>query len=36
MSYPIRLKIRRVNAIFGLTIIILICSFLCSFKVVDE
>jgi hypothetical protein len=36
MSYPIRLKIRRVNAIFGLTMIILICSFLCSFKVVDK
>jgi hypothetical protein len=36
MSYPIRLKIRRVNAIFGLTIIILICSFICSFKLVDE
>ena len=36
MSYPIRLKIRRVNAIFSLIVIILICSFICSLNVVDE
>lgn len=36
MSYPIRLKIRRVNAIFGLILIITICSFMSSFSVVSE
>jgi len=31
MSYPIRLKIKRVNTIFSLTVLIAICSFVSSF-----
>lgn len=34
MSYPIRLKIRRVNSMFCLALLILISSFLCAFGVV--
>lgn len=34
MSYPIRLKIRRVNAIFGLILIIGISSLASSFSIV--
>jgi hypothetical protein len=36
MSYPIRLKIRRVSTFFTLALIIGVAACLCSFTTVDE
>ena len=36
MSYPIRLKIKRVNAFFGFATLITICSLISSFTTLDE
>ncbi len=36
MSYPIKLRVKRVNAFFGFTALIAICSLLSSFTIVDD
>lgn len=36
MSYPIKLRVKRVNAFFGFTFVIGICCLISSFTTVDE
>lgn len=36
MSYPIKLRVKRVNAFFGFTALIGVCCLLSSFTVVDD
>lgn len=36
MSYPIKLRVKRVNAFFGFTVLIGVCCLLSSFTVVDD
>ena len=36
MAYPIKLRVKRVNAFFGFTVLIGICCLLSSFTIVDE
>ena len=36
MSYPIKLRVKRVNAFFGFTTLIGICCLLSSFTIVDD
>ncbi len=36
MSYPIKLRVKRVNAFFGFTALIGICCLLSSFTIVDD
>jgi len=36
MAYPIKLRVKRVNAFFGFTVLIGICCLLSSFTIVDD
>ncbi len=36
MSYPIKLRVKRVNAFFGFTSVIAICCLLSSFTTIDD
>lgn len=36
MAYPIKLRVKRVNAFFGFTVLIAVCCLFSSFTIVDE